>query len=387
MYLTDAQDRIKHFSFATFLVGWLSYPYLVINISGYSLTALHVFVLLTLVSLRRIDRTVFIACLGIIASFLFASVVGIFFYTTITKFLTHGLQTLFCVLTIIFFTRYDLSNAVAQKLLCITVLIVLAYLVYQLAGRFQGWDYTFLKIRNLQLSSDGNSSGFQRGYHLLGTRILELRPNSFFIEPGTLGYFCAGMALLIIKPTYKIVALIGLLFSMSLGAYFIYSFTLLCKLLIEKRFFRLSVIILISIILFAALHNFSDMFRLNISERILRVFWDGGFSGEKRFRHIEVFYDFFTNSPVYGYGLYGEKIVLGDTALSMVYQMLLVERGIIGLVLYMSPIVFLGFYQTSKYQKVIAIFYFTSLLWKPYKFFLPGFMFVGYMLSKRKRYK
>lgn len=381
------KDRMKHFTFAVFLFGWLSYPYVVLNISGYSLTALHIFVVLTPIFIRRINSVVFIACMGIITSFLFASLVGVFYFTTTAKFITHGLQTIFCVLTILYFSKYNILSATPQKLLNATVLVVLAYLLYQFIGRFLGWDYTFLKINNLQLHSAGKSEGFQRGYHLLGSRILELRPNSFFIEPGTLGYFGVGMFLLNKKILFKLISAFILLLSMSLGAYFIFCFVIICMFLIEKRFLVLSIIMFISTNLVFILHNYSEIFRTNVTERILRVFFEGGFNGEKRLRHINVFYDSYLESPIYGYGLYGEKFILGDTALSMVYQMLLVERGLIGTLFYMLPMLVFGFYRSSKLQKTIAIFYFTSMLWKPYKFFIPSFLFASLMLSKRTRIK
>lgn len=370
-------------AFSVFLFGWLSYPYLVLNVGDFSISGLHIFMLMILFVVKRVDKLVILVSTGILSSFLFTSLVGAFYFGSLEKFVTHGLQTSFCILTIIFFSQYNFNAPVAQKLINVTIAIVFVYLLYQLIGRFIGWNYTFLKVNNLQISLSENTEGFQRGYHLLGSRILELRPNSFFIEPGSLGYFGAGMAFLSRNILMKIVASLIVLLSMSMGAYLIFFVSMAVKLLLEKRFLTILFIISIGIVSAVLLHYFSDMFRVNITERFYRVFFEKGFGVEKRLRDIDAFFDFFNSSPVIGYGLYGEKVVLKDSALSMVYQSLLIERGLIGTALHFMPMFIATLANRRTTVLVFASFYFISLFWKPYKFFIPSYLFIGYVLNKR----
>jgi hypothetical protein len=333
--------------FSLFLVGWITEEFSVVDFGRYSFPLLY-FAALPF-CLRATSRSILFLMLPVVSTFFGVLVALLDGFDRAPIISQGGLQ----VLAILFaagvasidWRRYIGTFA---RALVIAAVPVVAYGGYQMLARATHLPYAFLPVTNQQYYAEG---GLQRGWE----KAEFTRASSFFVEPSAFGYFCLWLVVLglsLEKGRLRYAALglafSGILFSQSLSAVLgvgvlllVYFFThpisvsLVRQVVILVLLSGLAILIVPPLIP-QAFTRFSDRIQeaLSLDERA-----DSG-----RVDHLPACWAIFKDAPVWGHGLstLASAEVNGNDITTVTYALLLMERGLVGAVLFLVPWVYIG---------------------------------------------
>ncbi len=330
-----------------FLLGWVTYAFALYNVAErYSITLLLVVsLLLTVVGLgsKRL-LTVPVACL--LSSGLLAWLVAIFSYSYPEKTLTHLVQYLLAVGAMAGAHSIDWEIAFPRFRRAILWIagITLAYGAYQFVARKHGLPFAFLPMTNLQLGSD---EGLQRGaMNLMRGASYFTRVSSFFPEPSDLGrfmlwVFAVGYASAKGRLRLALICtgLAGVIISQSMGGLVGVPFLVVVATLLKRDFRRVLLFFVMGAVIAAAMYKFvpqafhalGTRAGLIVTEREQYLLQSG------RFADVEDNIRVFRDSPFVGYGLASLKHEVPDNVVASAWELLLIERGLLGTILFMAP--------------------------------------------------
>jgi hypothetical protein len=301
--------------------------------------------------------------IGMILSLILSFIIGFTSFGLSYALISQLSQSIIVLGVLIFFSN-SFDRKYFENSTNIAVKVVLVYAVYQLFARIYTLPFAFLPVTNDMLTLIEEASGYQRGFRLSGTsRIMEARVSSFFVEPGHLGFFGAFVFFSSKMRSTRKLAFLLILLSQSLGAYVI---TLIVFLLyhLSWRNALVYISVLCAGIIFL-LHTETNYYFLSR----LKLYLYGGWEVIKvqaRFSDLQLIWSTWKSNFLLGTGLATIKSILPDATFSIHYLVILFERGVLGLFIYI-----IAFF--SKKKTTLWFFIFTALFWKPYIFYIPLF--------------
>jgi hypothetical protein len=362
----DFSKKVLYFGF---YIGWITNIW-GIEILGIPITLQFVWSLLVLVLLIfKMNRNLAISylALGMSISLIFSFFIGLINIGLSYSLISQLVQSIL-VLSILLFFSGKFDRISFEKASNAAVNLVLIYGVYQFFARIFSLPLAFLPVTNSMIALIDEASGFQRGYRLYGgSRIMEARVSSFFVEPGHLGFYGAFVFFSSRIRSTKNKAAFLILLSQSLGAYVVTLLVLLFQRLDLRNILLFLLVLLLGVfILLRVETNYYFVSRL-------RLYLDGGWEVIKlqaRFADLPLIVKLWKTNPLFGTGLGTIKSVLPDATFSIHYLVILFERGIIGFCIYFS-----AFFVSKKSS--LWLFILLALFWKPYIFYVPLFFTLG----------
>ena len=341
---TSTQVRL----IALFLAGWLTYTFTLFDVGRFSISLS----LLASIALAfwgvSFSQALTVPVASILTSGLLAWCVATVYDPGNDRAFTHLVQQLIGVGVLIgarslnwqaVFPRFR------QILLWLSV-AALGYGIYQVPARQFGLPYAFLPITNQQVSTD---DGLQRGA-IDDTRIAQrfTRVSSFMAEPSdlgrwmlwvvALGYACNGGRLRL----YLLgVGVAGVLISQSMGGVVGLVLLTLFVAVSGGQVRRLFAFVALSIPIVAALYYFAPSAFDTIATRASLIVSDRDdyLLTTGRFRDTESNNHIIGEAPLLGHGLASADKVASDNIVSGTMQLVLMERGLVGAILFFGPFV------------------------------------------------
>lgn len=285
--------------------------------------------------------------------------------------------------------------------------LVFVYGLYQFFARRYNYPYGFLSITNLQLSSD---EGLQRGAsNILTAKGYFGRVSSVFPEPSDMGRFFLwnfSFALLGDKGKIRVfmlcLSVCGVLLCQSLGAVIGLMLLVLVYQLLSKRLggALIAIVLLTLLLLFVFL---SESLDFAVGRRIVE-YTTGGWDtllGTARFAGLEQQLSIILDRPFFGYGLGQAGAIVDEGVIGSSVVLLLIERGLVGLALFVGPWIFVLFKllsrweRSTKVQKTACLLLFVesyclltfAMLYFSTIYFAYGFAVWALRLDKRRRCK
>lgn len=332
---------------AMFLAGWATYGFSLFDVGRFSITLLLLASLALALSGFRLSRTALAAFACLLFSCLLAWFIALAKYPELEKTFTHLAQCMVAigVMTGAASINWEKELPRLRAALLFTAIVVLAYGFYQIAARRLLLPGAFLPITNLQLATD---EGLQRGFsHASLGAPMFTRVSSFFPEPSDLGrfmlwVFAFGYACRRGKLKFLLMGtgVAGIILSQSMGGLvglaFLVSLTILLK-----RDFRGFVL---AIVFFGgAVAGFSHFWpeeteQVKTRAETIAVMPETHLAQTGRFAYVGDHFALFQESPILGYGLASIKKVTDPSSVvvnACMFQLL--ERGIVGSILFFGP--------------------------------------------------
>lgn len=333
---------------ALFFAGWLTYTLALFDVGRISITLS----LLASVALAflgfRFSQALTLPVASILTSGLLAWCVAMVYDSGNSRAFTHLVQQLIGVGVLIGAQSINWQAVFPRfrKVLLGLSLVALGYGIYQVPARQFGLPYAFLPMTNQQIGAD---HGMQRGAtDGSGGTSSFTRVSSFLAEPSDLGrwmlwivavgYACDGGRLrlyllsvgvagvLISQSMGGIVGLVlmGLFVSVSKGqARQWVAFLCICGLLVSGLYLLAP----------QAFETLATRVQLIASER------ENNLLDQARFRDIEANMGIIGEAPLLGHGLASVTEVAPENVVSDTWQLVLMERGFIGAILFFGPFV------------------------------------------------
>jgi hypothetical protein len=330
-----------------FLLGWATEDFSLIDFGHYSLPLLY-FAALPF-CLRLSPKSVGFVIWPAIST-LFAVTVGWAEGVPASHVLS---QTALQILAILFaagvyaidWSAHTLKLAKAFVLLGLPIVV---YGGYQMVARTFHLPLAFLPVTNKQ---EYALDGLQRGWE----KSEFTRASSLFVEPAAFGYFCLWLMIIglsleksRLRSAALALALCGILFSQSLSAViglvillFVYVCTHPINIRLVSQLITVTMVALVGFLLMPVLApDALDMFTQRIQEAAnLDERADSG-----RVDHLPACWEIYKQAPVWGHGIssLAAADADGSDVTSVSYALLLMERGLIGTVLFLIPWVLVG---------------------------------------------
>jgi hypothetical protein len=345
---TASQDKTVFILLIILILGWATQPLTLFDIGRYS------FPLILFAGLPFCIRMTYrsLSCLTlIVASSIFAVMVGVIRGIQLTHMLSQGTLQILAItfaagVAAINWHKYMPS---LERAIVFLGIPIVTYGVYQMAARLLHLPGAFLPVTNKQYYAEG---GLQLGWE----KSEITRASSVFSEPSELGYY--GLWLLVIglsseNKKIRILALssaaAGLLAAQSLGA-ILGAFVIFTAYCVAQGVSRhlIRQLFLTALVFggsLAALNAFAPEAYEQFSQRIgfAASFDERADSG--RVDHLPACIELFKGSPVWGYGISALNAAgsTGSDITTIGYMLVLMERGIVGAVLFFFPWFFLAF--------------------------------------------
>ena len=322
-----------------YVTGWVTYTFSLFDVGRYSIASLYLAVLpiCLKMTVRSVCYLIFPFAATITAVLIAASEGGG------ARVVSNAAQQMLAIafaagVAAIDWRRYiDLFT----KILAAAAVPIVAYGGYQMIARVGHLPYAFLPVTNQQEYAFG---GIQRGWE----KPVFTRASSLFVEPSEFGYFCLWLAVLGISAKSARLRLVsftlaaaGTLFSQSLSAVLGVAFLLLIYIFTHRisssQMRQLMLVLLISAIALVAIPQLMPDAFNHFSTRIEQALSFDQRADSDRVNHIPRNWQTFLEAPVWGHGLANVAIDDDQNGTSMTYALLLMERGLVGTVLFLVP--------------------------------------------------
>lgn len=286
--------------------------------------------------------------------------------------ITHFIQSIICLLTFTVFSSLDprFFFPVFSKYSYYFLSLVLIYGIYQFFARVYNLPFDFLSITNLQISDD---LGFQRGFNKSQSiNQTFVRVSSFFSEPSDYGRF-----LLLVYPWtlyYKrslivlLLVIINVLLTQSLATISIGIFALLFWYLLNydtsKILKRIIYALLAFLFLIPVINLNSENDTFQSLFRIFKIYEDGWLylNDTQRFSDTSKIFQFILDKPLFGYGLGSIVGFVENHVVSNLFFLILMERGFLGLILFLSFISYPIFTLKNKHYYYAPLIYYLVIV-------------------------
>ncbi len=346
---------------ALLLLGWVTYSFALFNVGRFSITIMLLTSLLMCLHGLKSPRLLTFSTLSLLLSGLIAWLVSFFLYGEVEKPLTHLIQYLLVIGVFISMRTLQWEEVFPRfrKLLFWLAALVLIYGAYQFFARSHNLPFAYLPITNLQLGAD---EGFQRGISnvALGAGIFT-RVSSFFAEPSDLGrfmlwVFAVGYACERGRLRTLLVGLgiTGILVSQSMGGVVGGVFLVGVITLLKRDLRRAAMFVVVGSLALVAVAYFIPQSLETLANRAETIASGGSERLLQRGRFADMGDNLrlFMEAPLLGHGLASVKIVAPDNVVASAWELLLIERGLLGTILFMAPffVIFLKLGLTHKSQ-------------------------------------
>jgi O-antigen ligase/polysaccharide polymerase Wzy-like membrane protein len=397
-----ATEGSKSLILTAFFLGWVTLAFALFNVGHFSITLLMLASCALAVSGFRITRPLFYCCACLLLSGLLAWAIAFLKYPVLEKTFTHMFRSVLAIGVMIGAASIDWDREFPRlrKMLAVIAVIVLGFAYYQLLARKYDLPFAFLPITNLQLATD---EGMQAGYSRVFQGAAPMtRVSSFFVEPSRLGRFMlwvfafgyACRASFGLKLLLMCTGVVGIVLSQSMGGLVGLAFLVSVAILLKHdlRGFILSLVLFG--VAFAALLHFApeEAERVKSRAETIAAMREEHLLQTQRFRDIEDHTGVFMESPVFGHGIASlRKVTDPLSVVGNSFMLLLVERGLIGSLLFFTPFIWC-FYrlglsrsghdeisQTALFILIAEIYSFATFSGI---YFPPSFFALGFAMSR-----
>ena len=387
-HFPSSQARKIDILIVLFVLGWVTYAFTIFDFGRISITLMH---LAAAVIALRVGIRWLVVLLPILLSSVLSATVAIAGSPDSRTFTALGNQVLailFCAAVATIDWRKHLQT-LHRTMFTLGVPLVV-YAAYQVFARAKHLHFAFLPVTNQQEHAIG---GLQRGWN----HAVITRASSVFVEPAEFGYFCLWLYILGLSATTRIrlplltLAVCGIACSQSLSAFLgLLILTLIYCLGGNAKLKRLenlapaiAVAFLIGIAAFAAMPNAFNSFR----NRIHAAFMLDERADSDRVNQLPHAMQLFKDAPILGQGLGTLPPEDGLGALGYLY--ILVERGVVGAVLFFIPwisvavLAFLlprkhGFRELALMLSALTLYIFST---SSMMYYLPYWLSLGMLIS------
>jgi O-Antigen ligase len=331
-----------------FMLGWVTEQFTLIDIGKYSIPLLFVAALPFCTRISAASSTFLILPL---ASTVFSVIIGLLSGLTPIKVLSQAALQILAIAFSAGVAAIDWRNNLEKlaRVMVIFAIPVVGYGGYQMVARIAHLPFAFLPVTNQQEYAAG---GLQRGWE----KAVFTRASSFFIEPAAFGYFCLWLFVLGLSLKHGVLrywalalAFSGILFSQSLSAVLgvgvlliVYFVTHPINLNVLRQVAILAVVLGLALAIVPPL--MPDVFA-PFADRIQQAVALDERADSGRVDHLPAAWEVFKDAPVWGHGL-SSLAASGDDkgidVISVTYALLLMERGLIGTLLFLAPWMYIG---------------------------------------------
>lgn len=346
-----------------FLFGWVAYQFSLVDLGRYSFLPWHaVCIGIIVVKFDTRSFTTPYIYLPFISG-LIALVVALLFDFPGGHILGNVAQSVFGLMLAASVSNinWDAFAVYFDRYLSGFAVLVFGYGLYQFFARKYNWPYGFLPMTNLQLATD---DGLQRGANNIFTAKAYFgRVSSFFPEPSDMGRFFLWFFVFALlrdrgggRMAMLALAVFGVLLSQSLGAAIGLLFLIVVYSLVSARLYGL-LIAFFSVSALLLLIYLSEGLGLNVHRRIVEYTtggWDA-LSGTARFAGFEAQFGVIEGAILLGYGIGQASAVINEGLISSSLVLLLIERGLFGMALFVVPWVFILFYLFARWRHLSKV--------------------------------
>ncbi len=229
------------------------------------------------------------------------------------------------------------------KSLSLLAIPVVVYGGYQMVARMAGLPYAYLVVTNQQSYATG---GYQRGWD----KVHFSRASSVFVEPSDFGYFCLWLLALGLSTDRGAwrylslgLALGGMLFAQSLsavlGAMILTGIYMVTNRISFNLIRQVLIVLILSVISILAIEPIMPEAFAKFSSRIQQAFTLDERADSGRVDHLPACWSIFKDAPVWGHGIasFNSADDNGTDVTSISYALLLMERGLVGTILFLTP--------------------------------------------------
>lgn len=387
--------------FSLFFLSWIFSIFQIFSIASISISLQLVLPLLFFFkTYRRVSVTTIFATFCFIISMVIPFTLNLERVNATT--FTHILQNIICISVFIVFSTLIFDDKVESKFIAIlrlSILVVGIYAIYQYVARSYSLPFDYLPITNLQISAD---EGYQRGYsNFYIHNHLFTRVSSFFSEPSELGrfilltfpfiFFCySGKD----KKALLLLMLISIVLTQSMGTLAIAGLMMIYYHIANGRLFLTLQAILILVLLLVIVWWGVSSYNIELGsfDRILKISELGWryLESTSRFKDtlkvIEISIENFNT----GLGIGSISDVVSKYVVSNLFLLIIIERGVFGLVFFILPLLFPifllakkgdNFSLALKYCSILQILFFINF---SMLYFIPMYVLLGLSYSKIK---
>jgi hypothetical protein len=343
-----SQDKTIFILLLILILGWATMPLTLFDVGRYS------FPLILFAGIPFSFRMTYrsLSCLTLlIASGLFATLVGVIRGIQVTHMIS---QNALQVLAITFAAGIAAINwhkymPSLERAIVIMGIPIVGYGCYQMAARLLHLPGAFLPVTNKQYYAEG---GLQLGWE----KSEITRASSFFSEPSEFGYYSLWLLVVGLSTENKAIRILamslaaaGLLAAQSLGAilgafviFAAYSFAQgVSRHLIRNLF-------LTALVFGGTMAGLNALAPEAFEQLTQRIGFAASFderADSGRVDHLPACIELFKDSPVWGYGISALNAAgsTGSDITTINYMLVLMERGLVGGLLFFFPWFFLAF--------------------------------------------
>lgn len=354
--ISQSKTALTNFFIVLFILGWVTQEFSLFNAGRYSILLVY---LAAIPFCQRItQRSITFVLLPLISTALAAIVSFLGGGATATGIASQGALQLLAILFAAGVASIDWRKHFAPfaKSLVLIGAPIVAFGGYQMIARVKHLKLAYLPVTNLQEYATGN---LQRGWE----KEHFTRASAVFVEPSEFGYFCLWLLVIGLSITNTkgqgslvrwrfwaiVLAFSGLLFSQSLAGALGVAVLFVAYLAVNPINFgalrQIAVVIAVSVmVIFAFEPLMPDAFEA-FSQRIKQAVSLDDRADSGRVDHLPANWSFFTEEPVWGHGLasVSSADANGVDVTTFTYFLMLIERGLVGTVLFMTPWFWLGF--------------------------------------------
>lgn len=325
-----------------FLAGWITYGLSLFDIGHYSIPLLYLAALPF--CLRSSSRSFTFLILPIASSF-FSIIVATLAGSDRAHVISQGVLQTLAILFAAGVASIDWPrhfSTFAKMIVALSVPLV-AYGGYQMIARAAHLPFAYLRVTNQQEYATG---GLQRGWDIPHYT----RASSLFVEPSNFGYFCLwpiALGLSMTKGIWRHAALAlafaGILFSQSLSAALGAAIILLAYFITNPVSLKVIRQVALTCVLLAlaaaAIEPLMPEAFARFSERIQQAVSLDQRADSGRVDHLPACWAIFKDSPIWGHGLSSLSAAgdNGNDATTVLYALVLMERGLVGTVFFFAP--------------------------------------------------
>ena len=346
--MPESKGALVNFFICFFILGWITQQFALLNVGRYSIILIYI---AAIPFCQRItQRSVTFIILPLISTLLSAMVAYFQGASNPTAILSQGALQMLAIafaggVAAIDWRKYFLPFT---KAFVVMGAPIVAFGGYQMIARAKHLPYAFLPVTNQQEYAEG---GLQRGWE----KDHFTRASATFVEPSEFGYFSLWLLLLGLsasKGRWRLwalgLALCGILFSQSLSAALGAAVLLLAYLVVNPINFNLlrqiAIVLIVAVMaIFCIAPLMPDAFEA-FSKRIDEAVTLDNRADSGRVDHLPANWRSFMEEPVWGHGLGSASSAEsnGIDVTTFTYFLLLIERGAVGTVLFLTPWVWLA---------------------------------------------
>lgn len=338
--------QISTYLLLLFILGWITEEFSLFDIGRYSVPLLYIAALPFCARLSLASAS-FLALP--LVSMILSAILGALDGVEKTHILSQAALQLLAIVFAGGVASLDWPRNIIKlvKVMLAAAIPVVAYGGYQMVARAAHMRFAYLPVTNQQEYASG---GLQRGWE----KSEFTRASSFFVEPAAFGYFCLWLLALglsiergALRYWSLALAFGGILFSQSLSAVLGAGILLLVYFVTHpvglSVLRQLAIVLLVVGLAIAIVPPLMPEAFARFSARIEQAVSLDERADSGRVDHLPAAWKIFAEAPIWGHGfssLSASDDIASDVT-SVTYALLLMERGVVGTILFLIPWIYI----------------------------------------------